>query len=180
MATAETQVRLALPAEAGAIGEVQLAAWRVSYDGLLPAEVLDALEPDRFAETWRAALLVLLVVRAAAVAGGDVQQVAVHGSRAEEERAAVVVELRLLDGEDHAAGGRCQGRPGQRVRRGVGHDPLPHRRQVVGLLVRGPGSTRDGLGGHGVEKAVAGVPRVERSAQEAAFVGVGDEGHQQR
>jgi GNAT superfamily N-acetyltransferase len=57
MATAETQVRLALAAEAGAIGEVQLAAWRVSYDGLLPAEVLDALEPDRFAETWRAALL---------------------------------------------------------------------------------------------------------------------------
>jgi GNAT superfamily N-acetyltransferase len=55
--TAETQVRLAMPAEAGAIGEVQLAAWRVAYDGLLPAEVLDALEPDRFAETWRAALL---------------------------------------------------------------------------------------------------------------------------
>jgi GNAT superfamily N-acetyltransferase len=57
MTTADTHVRLALPAEAGAIGEVQVAAWKVSYDGLLPAEVLGQLNPEQFAESWRNALL---------------------------------------------------------------------------------------------------------------------------
>lgn len=54
---AETSVRLALPAEADAIGEIQVAAWRTSYAGLLPAEVLAALEPAQFADQWRAALI---------------------------------------------------------------------------------------------------------------------------
>ncbi|HYU83536.1 MAG TPA: GNAT family N-acetyltransferase [Kribbellaceae bacterium] len=56
MTTAETHVRLALPAEADAIGAVQVAAWRASYDGLLPAEVLAQLDAAQFAETWRMAL----------------------------------------------------------------------------------------------------------------------------
>ncbi len=57
MTTADTHVRLALPAEADQIGEVQVAAWRRSYDGLLPDEVLDQLDAAQFAESWRAALL---------------------------------------------------------------------------------------------------------------------------
>ncbi|MGZ0146584.1 N-acetyltransferase family protein [Kribbella sp. WER1] len=54
---AETSVRLALPAEANEIGEIQVAAWRASYAGLLPAEVLADLNPAQFAAQWRAALL---------------------------------------------------------------------------------------------------------------------------
>ncbi|ADB32034.1 GCN5-related N-acetyltransferase [Kribbella flavida DSM 17836] len=54
---AETSVRLALPAEANAIGEVQVAAWRRAYEGLLPADVLLDLNPAQFAAQWRAALL---------------------------------------------------------------------------------------------------------------------------
>ncbi|WP_405057958.1 GNAT family N-acetyltransferase [Kribbella sp. NBC_01505] len=54
---AETSVRLALPAEANAIGEVQVAAWRASYAGLLPPDVLADLNPAQFAAQWRAALL---------------------------------------------------------------------------------------------------------------------------
>ncbi|TCC16889.1 GNAT family N-acetyltransferase [Kribbella speibonae] len=54
---AETSVRLALPAEANAIGEIQVAAWRTSYAGLLPADVLADLNPAQFAAQWRAALV---------------------------------------------------------------------------------------------------------------------------
>jgi GNAT superfamily N-acetyltransferase len=54
---AETSVRLALPAEANEIGEIQVAAWRNSYAGLLPAEVLADLNPAQFAAQWRAALI---------------------------------------------------------------------------------------------------------------------------
>ncbi|GAB2657905.1 GNAT family N-acetyltransferase [Kribbella swartbergensis] len=54
---AETSVRLALPAEANAIGEIQVAAWRTSYAGLLPADVLADLNPAQFAAQWRAALI---------------------------------------------------------------------------------------------------------------------------
>jgi GNAT superfamily N-acetyltransferase len=54
---AETSVRLALPAEANEIGEIQVAAWRAAYAGLLPAEVLAELDPAQFAAQWRAALL---------------------------------------------------------------------------------------------------------------------------
>ena len=54
---AETSVRLALPAEANEIGEIQLAAWRNAYAGLLPADVLADLNPAQFAAQWRAALL---------------------------------------------------------------------------------------------------------------------------
>lgn len=55
--TADAYVRLALPAEAEAIGTVQVAAWRTSYADLLPRDVLDQLDPEQFAEKWRTALL---------------------------------------------------------------------------------------------------------------------------
>jgi GNAT superfamily N-acetyltransferase len=55
--TADVHVRLALPAEASPIGEIQVAAWRASYAGLLPAEVLAGLDPEAFAEQWRTALV---------------------------------------------------------------------------------------------------------------------------
>jgi GNAT superfamily N-acetyltransferase len=54
---AETSVRLALPAEANEIGEIQVAAWRTSYAGLLPVDVLADLNPSQFAAQWRAALI---------------------------------------------------------------------------------------------------------------------------
>jgi GNAT superfamily N-acetyltransferase len=54
---AETSVRLALPVEANEIGEIQVAAWRNSYAGLLPADVLAELNPAQFAAQWRAALI---------------------------------------------------------------------------------------------------------------------------
>jgi GNAT superfamily N-acetyltransferase len=54
---AETSVRLALPAEANEIGEIQVAAWQTSYAGLLPADVLADLDPAQFAAQWRAALI---------------------------------------------------------------------------------------------------------------------------
>ncbi|HEY4568253.1 MAG TPA: GNAT family N-acetyltransferase, partial [Kribbella sp.] len=50
---AESSVRLALPAEANATGEIQVAAWRSSYAGLLPADVLADLNPAQFAAQWR-------------------------------------------------------------------------------------------------------------------------------
>ncbi|TDU86872.1 acetyltransferase (GNAT) family protein [Kribbella voronezhensis] len=55
---AESSVRLALPAEADAIGQIQVAAWRRAYEDLLPADVLADLDPAQFAAQWRAALLV--------------------------------------------------------------------------------------------------------------------------
>ena len=54
---AETSVRLALPAEANEIGEIQVESWRASYAGLLPVDVLADLNPAQFAAQWRAALI---------------------------------------------------------------------------------------------------------------------------
>jgi GNAT superfamily N-acetyltransferase len=54
---AETSVRLALPAEAPAIGAVQVAVWRRSFAGLLPDELLAELDAEQFTEQWRNALL---------------------------------------------------------------------------------------------------------------------------
>jgi GNAT superfamily N-acetyltransferase len=51
--TADVSVRLAWADDADAIGRVQVAAWRASYDGVLPADVLESLPADRFAEQWR-------------------------------------------------------------------------------------------------------------------------------
>ena len=54
--TADVSVRVAWSADAPAIAAVQVAAWRAGYTDLLPAEVLDSLDPDEFAAAWTAAL----------------------------------------------------------------------------------------------------------------------------
>lgn len=49
-------IRCATAADAGAIAAVHVAAWRETYEGLAPAEVLAALSVDEHAERWRAIL----------------------------------------------------------------------------------------------------------------------------
>jgi GNAT superfamily N-acetyltransferase len=52
---AAISVRDAVPDDAEAIAEVQVASWRWAYDGLLPASVLDGLSVDERAAMWRQA-----------------------------------------------------------------------------------------------------------------------------
>jgi hypothetical protein len=54
--SADVSCRVAWSDDAPAIAAVQVRAWRSSYAGLLPAEVLSALSPEEFAEGWRASL----------------------------------------------------------------------------------------------------------------------------
>lgn len=54
--SADVSCRVAWSDDAPAIAAVQVRAWRASYAGLLPAEVLSALDPSEFAEGWRASL----------------------------------------------------------------------------------------------------------------------------
>ncbi len=54
--TADVSVRVAWADDAAGIAEVQVRAWRQTYDGLLPVEVLDAMEPSEFAAAWHASL----------------------------------------------------------------------------------------------------------------------------
>jgi hypothetical protein len=50
---AEATVRPAEPSDAAEIARIQLTTWRAAYRDLLPAEVLDALDADEAAATWR-------------------------------------------------------------------------------------------------------------------------------
>jgi ribosomal protein S18 acetylase RimI-like enzyme len=52
----EVRVRVAVPSDAGAIGRVQVAAWRERYDGVLPAELVDAMRSEDFAARWAQSL----------------------------------------------------------------------------------------------------------------------------
>jgi GNAT superfamily N-acetyltransferase len=54
--TADVSVRIAWADDAEAIAAVQVKAWRTRYVDLLPAEVLDALDPGAVAGGWRDAL----------------------------------------------------------------------------------------------------------------------------
>ncbi|HSE10200.1 MAG TPA: GNAT family N-acetyltransferase [Nocardioidaceae bacterium] len=54
--TADVSVRVAWADDAEAIAEVQVRAWQKAYADLLPADVLEALDPAQFAETWHASL----------------------------------------------------------------------------------------------------------------------------
>ncbi|GAA2756760.1 GNAT family N-acetyltransferase [Actinopolymorpha rutila] len=54
--SADTSVRIAWAADAPEVARVQVAAWRQAYAGLLPAEVLDQLDEEAFAEQWRRSL----------------------------------------------------------------------------------------------------------------------------
>jgi ribosomal protein S18 acetylase RimI-like enzyme len=48
--------RNAEPVDAPALGALHVASWRETYAGLLPAEFLDGLSPDRRGEVWSAVL----------------------------------------------------------------------------------------------------------------------------
>jgi GNAT superfamily N-acetyltransferase len=50
---AEATVRPAEPSDAAEIARIQLATWRAAYRDLLPAEILDTLDADEAAATWR-------------------------------------------------------------------------------------------------------------------------------
>jgi GNAT superfamily N-acetyltransferase len=52
----EVRVRVAVPADAPAIAEVQVASWRQEYAHLLPTELVDAMNVGDFAERWTASL----------------------------------------------------------------------------------------------------------------------------
>ena len=54
--TADVSVRIGWADDAAGIAEVQVRAWRTEYDGVLPAEVLDRLDPGEFAGAWHASL----------------------------------------------------------------------------------------------------------------------------
>ena len=49
---ADRSVRVAWVADAPAMGRVQVAAWRASYAGVVPAETIDAMAADEVAQTW--------------------------------------------------------------------------------------------------------------------------------
>jgi GNAT superfamily N-acetyltransferase len=54
--SADVSARVAWADDAPAIAAVQVRAWRTLYADLLPAEVLEALDPDDIAAGWRDAL----------------------------------------------------------------------------------------------------------------------------
>jgi len=54
--TADVSVRVAWADDADAIAGVQVTAWRRGYDGLLPTEVLEAMDPRDVAAVWRTSL----------------------------------------------------------------------------------------------------------------------------
>jgi GNAT superfamily N-acetyltransferase len=54
---AQASVRPAVPADATAIGSVQVRAWRQAYRGLLPDKALDQLSAERSADAWRSAII---------------------------------------------------------------------------------------------------------------------------
>jgi ribosomal protein S18 acetylase RimI-like enzyme len=53
---ADVSVRVAWTDDAEAIAGVQVRAWRRVYDGLLPPDVLEGLDPQQFAAAWAASL----------------------------------------------------------------------------------------------------------------------------
>ncbi|HSJ20496.1 MAG TPA: GNAT family N-acetyltransferase [Nocardioidaceae bacterium] len=54
--SADVSVRVAWTDDAESIAAVQVKAWRRSYHSLLPAEVLQTLDPEQFAEAWESSL----------------------------------------------------------------------------------------------------------------------------
>ena len=53
---ADVSCRVAWADDAPAIAAVQVRAWRTSYEGLLPAELLESMSVDEVAAGWREAL----------------------------------------------------------------------------------------------------------------------------
>jgi ribosomal protein S18 acetylase RimI-like enzyme len=56
MPSADVSARVAWSEDAAAIAAVQVRAWRASYVDLLPADVLESMDPEQIAETWRVSL----------------------------------------------------------------------------------------------------------------------------
>lgn len=54
--SADVSVRVAWADDAEAVAAVQVRAWRSEYADLLPADLLDTLDPTALAATWREAL----------------------------------------------------------------------------------------------------------------------------
>jgi GNAT superfamily N-acetyltransferase len=54
--TSDVSCRVAWADDAPAIAAVQVRAWRTSYAGLLPADVLEALDPEQIAAGWQTSL----------------------------------------------------------------------------------------------------------------------------
>src|ERR1700710_2189896 len=54
--TADVSVRVGWADDAPGIAAVQVRAWRREYAGLLPAEVLERLDPEAFAAAWASSL----------------------------------------------------------------------------------------------------------------------------
>jgi GNAT superfamily N-acetyltransferase len=54
--TADVSVRVGWADDAPGIAAVQVRSWRREYVDLLPAEVLDALDPGQFAAAWQTSL----------------------------------------------------------------------------------------------------------------------------
>ncbi len=52
----DVSVRVGWPADAAGIAAVQVAAWREELATVLPAELLEAMDADRFAATWHASM----------------------------------------------------------------------------------------------------------------------------
>jgi GNAT superfamily N-acetyltransferase len=53
---AEQSVRVAWAADAAEIARVQVRAWREAYSTILPADLLQALDEEAFAEQWKQSL----------------------------------------------------------------------------------------------------------------------------
>jgi ribosomal protein S18 acetylase RimI-like enzyme len=60
---ADVSCRVAWADDAEAIAGVQVRAWRTSYDGLLPADLLASLDRDAIAAGWRTSLVQPAVAR---------------------------------------------------------------------------------------------------------------------
>ncbi|SDC69856.1 L-amino acid N-acyltransferase YncA [Sanguibacter gelidistatuariae] len=54
--SADVSVRPAQPEDVEAVTDVQLAAWRLSHDGVLGEQVMDSLDVPRMREQWAAAI----------------------------------------------------------------------------------------------------------------------------
>jgi GNAT superfamily N-acetyltransferase len=54
--TADVSVRIGWADDAAGIAAVQVSSWRLEHGDLLPADVLERLDPQEFAEAWAASL----------------------------------------------------------------------------------------------------------------------------
>jgi len=107
---AETLIRPAMPADAAAIAQVRVDAWRTTYKGMIPAAYLAAMKVEDSAALWTkiltaapSATSVFVAVEGGAVVGfasGHMLPEAKHGLDAE------LSAVYLVDGAQRAGVGR--------------------------------------------------------------------------